>query len=69
MKKIIAAVALAVVVGLGVAAPPAVADHGGLVHETSVKSLSFHVEDGKLCHNIKVVANGETVVEDVSCQP
>ena len=69
MKKIVAALALAVLAGLGIAAPPAVADDAGLVRETSIKSLSFHVEDGRLCHNVKVVANGETLVEDVSCQP
>jgi hypothetical protein len=69
MKKIIgAAFAVAVVAGLGIAGP-ASASGSGPVRETAVKSLSFQYRDGQICHNVKIVANGEVLVEDVSCQP
>lgn len=59
-------VAVAVVGGLRIAGPAA-AD--GLVKETAVKSLSFQFEDGQICHDIKIVANGEVVVDEVGGQP
>lgn len=69
MRTIVAALALAVVAGLGLA-PSASASHDqGPIRETSIKSLSFQYEDGRLCHNFKVVVNGETAVDDVSCAP
>jgi hypothetical protein len=65
MKKTLGAVAVAIVAGLGFAAPAS----AGPIGETSIKSLSFQYENGQVCHNVLIVANGEVVVEDVSCQP
>jgi hypothetical protein len=67
MRTII--VAVAVVAGLGIAGPAFAADDSGPIRETSIKSLSFQYEDGQVCHNFKIVVNGETVVDDVGCQP
>lgn len=69
MRTLVAALVVAVVAALGIAAPASADEDSGLIRETSVKSLSFQFEDGQVCHNVKIVANGETVVDDVGCQP
>ena len=68
MKKIIGVLAVAVVAGLGIASPASAGD-GTTVGETSIKSLSFRYENGQVCHNVKIVANGQVVVDEVGCQP
>jgi len=67
MRTIIAASAVAIVSALGVAAP-ASADPLP-IRETAIKSLSFQYRDGQICHNIKIVVNGEPTVDEVGCQP
>ena len=69
MMKIIGVLAVAIVAALGITAPATATDDSGPVRETSIKSLSFQYENGRICHNVKIVANGEVLVEDVGCQP
>lgn len=69
MRKIIGALAVAIVAALGIGAPASAADDRGLVRETSIKSLSFQYENGQICHNVRIVVNGEVLVDDVGCQP
>lgn len=61
------ALGVAVMAGLSLAAPASAAN--GPVRETAVKSLSFQYDEARVCHNVKVVANGQVLVDNVGCQP